>query len=164
MELGKTITILLFILSCGLYAQGHDHKEQRDKIKSLKVAYFTAELSLTPNEAEKFWPVYNAYADKQFELRFQKMRPMKKKLHSTVDSMDDKEALSILNQIESTEDEIYQNRKKLTANLKKVISPIKILKLIKAEDDFNKIILRQYKNHHSDRSDHSDRYSDSKDK
>ena len=149
MNVKKTITILLFILSCGLYAQGH--QGQRDKIKSLKVAYFTTELSLTPAEAEKFWPVYNAYHDKQFELRFQKMHPMKKKLENTVNSLDEKEALSVLNQIESTEDEIYQNRKKMISNLKKVISPSKILKLMIAEDDFKRIILRQYRNNHSEK-------------
>ena len=149
MNVKKTITILLFVLSCGLYAQGH--QGQRDKIKSLKVAYFTTELSLTPAEAEKFWPVYNAYDDKQFELRFQKMHPMKKKLENTVNSLDEKEALSVLNQIESTEDEIYQNRKKMISNLKKVISPSKILKLMIAEDDFKRIILRQYRNNHSEK-------------
>jgi Skp family chaperone for outer membrane proteins len=34
---------------------------QREKIKTLKVAYITKELNLTSGEAEKFWPVYNEY-------------------------------------------------------------------------------------------------------
>lgn len=32
---------------------------QNEAIKSQKIAFLTQELSLTPEEAEKFWPVYN---------------------------------------------------------------------------------------------------------
>ena len=36
-----------------------------DKIKAEKIAFITAELELTPAEAEKFWPVYNKMAGEQ---------------------------------------------------------------------------------------------------
>ncbi|MEY4504357.1 MAG: hypothetical protein RL154_651 [Pseudomonadota bacterium] len=32
-------------------------------IDALKVAYITKELNLTPDEAQKFWPVYNGFAN-----------------------------------------------------------------------------------------------------
>ena len=35
-------------------------KKQQD-IEALKVAFITKELDLTPDEAQKFWPVYNQY-------------------------------------------------------------------------------------------------------
>lgn len=38
-------------------------EKSQDEIKSQKIAFLTKELSLTPEEAEKFWPVYNK-ADK----------------------------------------------------------------------------------------------------
>ena len=47
--------------------------------------------------------------------------------------------------MESTEDELYQLKKKFVANLKGVISPIKILKLKKAEEGFNRKLLQQYR-------------------
>ena len=31
----------------------------REKIKAEKVAFLTTRMDLTPQEAEKFWPVYN---------------------------------------------------------------------------------------------------------
>jgi hypothetical protein len=46
-------------------------KRKREQIKVLKAAFFT-EIGFTTSEAEKFWPVYNTYDDKQFELRHQK--------------------------------------------------------------------------------------------
>ncbi len=36
-------------------------KKQQD-IEALKVAFISKELSLTPEEAQKFWPVYNQYS------------------------------------------------------------------------------------------------------
>ncbi len=35
----------------------------REKIKAQKIAFFTQELNLTSDEAAKFWPVYNSFAD-----------------------------------------------------------------------------------------------------
>lgn len=35
--------------------------ERRQKLEVLKVAYFTKHLSLSTEEAEKFWPLYNNY-------------------------------------------------------------------------------------------------------
>jgi len=133
----------MLLISFSFYAQG----PKKEKVKALKVAYLTNNLSLTTIEAEKFWPIYNAYDEKQFELRHEKMKMIKDKLDTeSVDNLTDKQASAMLSQIEDVEDDLYQNRKKFMASLKTVLSPVKILKLKKAEDDFNKTLLRQYKN------------------
>lgn len=44
------------------FAQGNGkgkHHHEFDQILSTKIAFFTQELSLTPDEAMKFWAVYN---------------------------------------------------------------------------------------------------------
>jgi hypothetical protein len=52
--------LTIFTLTLCLYqAQAQDSKEEM--LESLRVAYITKQLELTPNEAEKFWPVYNKY-------------------------------------------------------------------------------------------------------
>jgi hypothetical protein len=62
-----------------------------------------------------------------------------------INKMNDKEATAFLNQMESIEDELYQLRKKFIVNLKGVIPPIKIIKLKKAEEGFNRKLLKQYR-------------------
>jgi Spy/CpxP family protein refolding chaperone len=141
MKIKNVLTSLLLLLTIAVAAQDGKKREQ---IKALKTAFITTELSLTPDEAAKFWPVYNAYDEKQFELRHQKMRSLGKKFEGT-DSMTDKEALALIDQMDDYEDELYQNRKKFITNLKSIISPVKIIKLKKAEDDFNRKLLKQYK-------------------
>jgi len=121
--------------------------EKKEQINALKVAFITNNLSLTSAEAERFWPIYNTFEEKQFDLKRQKSISYNKKMvDETLDKMSDKEALAVLTQMEATEDELFQLRKKLIINLKSILSPVKIIKLKKAEEEFNKKLLQQYKN------------------
>ena len=144
------ITLLLLLLSISFYAQGKKMSERKEQIKekiyALKVAFITNELSLTSSEAEKFWPIYNSFEDKQFDLKHQKSISFIKKMDDeTLSKMSDKEALTVLTQMEASEDEVFQLRKKLIVSLKSILSPVKIIKLKKAEDEFNKKLLQQYR-------------------
>ncbi|WP_306354341.1 sensor of ECF-type sigma factor [Flavobacterium sp. MFBS3-15] len=143
----KMLLPLLLLFSVSLFAQGDkDKKEKREQIKALKVSFLTTELKLTADESEKFWPVYNAYEEKQYKIRHDKMRQIIKKIDEVgTDKMSDKDALSYLNQLEDADEELFNLRKKLVADLKPIIGPARILKLKKAEDDFNKKLLHKYK-------------------
>ncbi|MEM0542383.1 sensor of ECF-type sigma factor [Flavobacterium sp. j3] len=143
----KIILVILISFSAFGFAQnGLLIKGKRDKIKSLKIAFITDELSLTSEESAKFWPIYNAFEEKQQDIRKQKMKGYLDRIDDdSLNKMSEKEASTLLLQMESTEDELYQAKKKLISNLKGVIPPIKILKLKKAEEDFNRKLLQQYR-------------------
>lgn len=145
MKTTKLLTAFLFLISFSIFAQGR-FQEKKAQIKALKVAFLTDELKLTATEAEKFWPLYNAYDAKQNELRQQKLKSLLSRMdEGAIDKMSDKEATAFLSQVENTEEEVYLNRKKFVASLKNVIAPVKILKLKKAEEDFNRKLLKQYR-------------------
>jgi hypothetical protein len=141
----NSLTAFFVLISLSFYAQGKHFEEKKDKIKSLKIAFLTTELNLNPDEAAKFWPIYNAFEDNQFELRRQKMKSFLKKEDNNLNKLTDKEASALLAKMESNEDEMRQLQKKLITNLKGVISPVKIIKLKKAEEDFNKKLLQQFR-------------------
>jgi len=139
-------SILLLFVSCTFYAQGERMKEKREQVKALKVAFLTTELNLTPGEAEKFWPIYNTFDDKQFELRHQKIKAYMKRMNDeSFDTMSEKEAKTLLDQIENTEEELFLLRKKFIANLRGILPAVKIIKLKKSEEDFNRKLLHQYR-------------------
>lgn len=136
------ITVLFLMCSITFYSQ----ETKNEKIKSLKIAHITKTLDLTTSEAEKFWPIYNTFENKQMGLRMTKMKKMRRDLKiESLENISDAEANILLTQMDDLEDEIVQNKKKLTNDLRKVISPTKILKLRLAEDDFNKSLLKQYR-------------------
>lgn len=122
------------------------NKEKIEKVKALKVAYITKELSLTSAEAEKFWPIYNTYDEKQFDLRHTKMRTiMKKYKDDGLDKLNDKEAATILSEMESIDEELVALRKKFVKEAKEIIGAKKVLQLKKAEEEFTRTLFKQYK-------------------
>lgn len=143
----KILSVLLVIISLNAFAQdGPFVRKKKEQIKSMKIAFITNELSLTPDEATKFWPLFNAFEDKQQEIKKQKMKSyLERSDDDSFDKLTDKEATTMLAQMESSEDELYQVKKKFVGSLKGVISPIKILKLKKAEENFNRKLLQQYR-------------------
>ena len=139
----KFIVPILFLLATTFsIAQGH--KEKQEKIKALKVAYITEQLELTADEAQKFWPIYNDYQEKQFDLRHEKMRSILNKLEiGTIEKLSEKEASSLLDQMENIEENLFLLQKKFTKDLQGIVSDKKIMKLKKAEGDFNRHLLKQ---------------------
>ena len=145
MKTTKLVLIILVLFSIHSFSQPK-FDEKKEQIKTLKVGFITNELSLTPDEASRFWPIYNAFDDKQFELRHQKMKAFKSRMEGdALDKMSEKDAATFLTQMESNEEELYLTRKKFIVSLKGILSPIKIIKLKKAEDDFNRKLLQQYR-------------------
>jgi hypothetical protein len=150
MKIKNFFPLLFLLFSLNFYAQSEKMKHKKEQIKTLKVAFLTTELDLTPNEAEKFWPIYNSYDDQQFDLRHQKMKPLMKKLNDeTLSKMTENEATSLLAQMQTADQEMFILRKKMFANLKGTIPAVKILKLRKSEEDFNRKLLQQYRDNAS---------------
>ncbi|MBW1655315.1 sensor of ECF-type sigma factor [Flavobacterium quisquiliarum] len=146
MKIKNILPLLIFLTSFSFFAQNGKIDEKREKIKAFKVSFLTTELELTSTEAEKFWPIYNAYDDKQFDLKHLKMKTYIRKLNDdNINNLSEKDAVTLLSQIESTDKELYVLREKYMASLKKILSAKKILKLKKSEDDFNRKLLQQYR-------------------
>ncbi len=121
-------------------------QEKKEQIKALKVAFITTELNLTPEEAAKFWPIFNAFEDKQKEIKKQKLRAyLDQSDANSFDKLSEKDAATLLTQMESAEDDLFQSKKKFISNLKGILPSVKILKLKKAEEQFNKKLLQQYR-------------------
>ncbi|TDP60886.1 sensor of ECF-type sigma factor [Flavobacterium dankookense] len=136
--------ILLITTTLSFSQNGRLLKQKKEQVKSIKVAYITNELNLTPDEATKFWPLYNEFEEKQNQIRREKLKAHLNRIDDTdFDNLSEKEATTLLAQMESSEDELHLLRKKFVANLKNVLPATKILKLKKAEDGFNKKLLQQ---------------------
>ena len=58
----------LFIFNLAT-AQQKPTPADREKIESMKVTFLNNKMNLTPEEAQKFWPVYNQYKNEVKALR-----------------------------------------------------------------------------------------------
>ena len=64
-----TVSILLLFVTLTAFGQTKStHSERHEKIQSMKIAYLTDKLQLKPEEAQKFWPVFNEYDAQRHDL------------------------------------------------------------------------------------------------
>ena len=141
----KAKLLLTLFLSFSLSVFSQDHKEKRDQIKALKVSFLTTELNLTSDESAKFWPVYNTYEEKEYQIRHDKMRSIIKKIDQAGNTLTEKDANTYLTQLQEAEEELLALRKKMVTELKPIIGAVKVIKLQKAEFDFKRKLLSKYR-------------------
>lgn len=137
--------IFLFIQFTWVQAQ----EDRYEKIKSIKIAYITEQLSLTTAEAEIFWPVYN-----NFENRRNKIRDERRKV--TDYFRDNDESMSD-NDIKKTLDEYIgsfttENNLLIEYNKKlgEILPPKKVMKLHMAEIQFRHHLIEQLREQRRD--------------
>lgn len=143
----KSIRIILFIL-CGLIgstvavrAQDEAQNPGLERIRAAQIAYLSKELDLSPEEAQKFWPVYNQYSKEVETLIAERKRTMKD-LRQNPDPADPT--------AQATQDLKYQQRMldiktRYKDQFVKVLPAQKVNTLYRAERDFRQALLREYK-------------------
>tara|TARA_R110002050_G_scaffold300364_1_gene469403 strand:- start:11767 stop:12213 length:447 start_codon:yes stop_codon:yes gene_type:complete len=138
----KKIILPLFVLllSVSTFAQ-----KGREKIKALKVSFITERLELTEQEAQKFWPIYNAYDDVTTKIKYSDIRHIRHEIKQNIDTISDERANELLNQLSNLEKKLYEEDIKLVSKLKKVISPKKIMLLKISEEDFKRKLFDKFK-------------------
>ena len=118
------LPILFFLLSCTInsWAQGDvnqpDPKKERD-IEALKVAYLSRELELSPEEAQRFWPLYNQYS---------------REMRSAV--TDDQDILD-------RDEKVLNLRKRYRDEFGRVLGPQRVNRMYGAEGRFRQLLLKQ---------------------
>jgi len=93
------------------------------RIEALKVAYLTKKLSLSPEEAQRFWPVYNKYVA---EVRKQRIDQHK----------------SNVPQLER-EEKLLETRKKYSSEFRKSLGEAKTNSFFQAEKEFGNYLRKE---------------------
>lgn len=120
----KTIIFFIAVFTVSSLAAQEPQRKmmgQRQNIEVLKVAYFTKHLSLTTEEAEKFWPMYNSYTGEVKKAR-----------------QDNKE------DILAFEEAVLNIRKKYKGELKKIlVTDDRVNKALLAEREFMNVVRKE---------------------
>ncbi|HET8855574.1 MAG TPA: hypothetical protein VFM60_06595 [Salinimicrobium sp.] len=134
-------SFLFFGCLPGFSQQSDRHRE---KIEALKTAYITEGLDLSPEEAQIFWPIYNEYTEKRRDLYRKEYADIEK-----LECISEDEANSMLEEYVSLERKDYLLKKNFYQDLRKLFSAKEIIKLKKVEDDFNRKMIKEYRERHS---------------
>lgn len=134
------IPIITLFISINTFSQS-----KRDKIKALKVSFITERLELTQEEAQKFWPIYNAYEDETSKIKHEDLRKISWEIKENIETLSNERAIELLNQIEKTTNKLHEEEVNLNKSLKKFIPAKKIILLKIAEEDFKRKLFDQFK-------------------
>ncbi len=137
----KTLILILLIATTTFYGQ---RRPDREKIKSLKVAYITEKLDLSSKEAEVFWPIYNEHEKSQENLRKKERVKMRSKDWDFT-NVSDKDLKEYIELQLWYKDEKHKLEMAFFKNVTQKLSPKKALRLIKAEQNFHRHLIKQYR-------------------
>jgi hypothetical protein len=116
----KILLLILFFLNFSYFC--YSQKDEKLKqAEAIQIAYLTKELGLTPEEAEKFWPVFNNYKG---EIK-------RTKAENPGD-------------VVATEEKILNVKRKYQGEFKKVLSDDKrVNKIFSADQKFRDLLKRE---------------------
>lgn len=115
-------TFFTFLSIKGL-AQDENSEPNGGKLEALKIAYLTKKLNLTPEEAQRFWPVYNQYANEIKSARKDQKQTNSSELE--------------------TEDKILKIRKKYNNEFGRALSAEKVNTFFRSERDFGDFVKKE---------------------
>ncbi|HEY4798337.1 MAG TPA: Spy/CpxP family protein refolding chaperone, partial [Bacteroidia bacterium] len=119
---------------------------RKEKVESMRIGFLTQKLDLTPEEAQKFWPVYNEFHKKREELH-KKHREEIKDSKDNFDSLSDKQIEAIVDNEMVFRQKNLDLEKEYHSKFKAVLPIKKVAKLYRAEDQFSHHLLDQISHH-----------------
>lgn len=134
-----TLFIAFIMTAASTFAQN-----KRENIQTMKIAFITEKLDLTPQEAQQFWPLYNQYSDKMKDLR-KKRRQDNREARSNFDELSDKEVEQLVNNDLTIRQKELDLQKEYNEKFKSVLPIKKIAKLYAAEEQFKVVLINKLK-------------------
>jgi len=136
----KIIGLLFFVL---MSSTGFSQSQSaQDKIEAARIALINQRLDLSPEEAEKFWPLYREYSKQRESLKREYLNARKE---FRAEGMSEEESKRLLDIGLALKERELDLDKKYTQRLNTVISNRQLIALRKAEDDFRKMLLERLK-------------------
>jgi hypothetical protein len=134
------IFLWIFISFAGLKASAQN--PAREKLDAYKVAFFTKRLNLTPQEAEKFWPVYNEFQNKRNAVQLERAG-ISRNVNLNELNMSEKELVDAADKLISLEVQEANLALEYHKKFKEILSPVKVVRLYQAENQYRMQLLQE---------------------
>lgn len=129
----KKLVLILFLFYSSHYLQAQPGKN----LQAQKVAYFTDNLGLTPEEAAKFWPLYNEMRSQIKATRLEEME------NRDIADMTEVEASKFIDDQLLREEKVLSIKKKYATEMRKVLPAKKVAMLPGVERKFNRELIKR---------------------
>ncbi len=141
----SSLFVILFAVAASAQPKEFNHAERWEKFQSEKVAFLTSKLELTPEEAQKFWPVYNQMEKERWEVQ-KSRREMEERVLSAEETMSDIKIRQLTREFAGNMQKEADILTNYNEKLLEVLPPRKVLKLYKAENEFRVYMIKKFRN------------------
>jgi hypothetical protein len=115
--------------------------EKREEIESYRIAFLTQKLSLTPEEAQRFWPVFNQFTAEMKTVKAN--RVSKRDMKNDIQNQSDKDVEKMVDGEIAIRQQELDVVKKYHTQFKQILPIKKVAILYRAEDEFKKELLEK---------------------
>ncbi len=140
----KLLLTTLFLAVALTTALAQPAERLKDRVRSQRIAIYTEVLSLTSEEAEGFWPIYNQFLEDREKVQ-DELKGIRR------DNLNDSEAEAQVKKYLELRQRELDLEKDMVQKMRKVISMQKIGKIPEAEREFRKIVLERLKDRAEER-------------
>ena len=140
----KKIFILCLAFAALTTGKSYAQEPVREKIEAYRIAFFTKRLNLTPQEAQRFWPVYNEFQGKKNQIQLEKVR-LNRNFNQNELNMSDKEMIEAGDRFIALEVQGANLAQEYHLKFKEILSPVKVLRLYQAENQYKLQLLQELK-------------------
>ncbi len=135
------IFLLLFLVSPLMAEPTPPDGQGNEKIEALKIGFITNKLKLTPEESQKFWPVFNQYEAEKKQIRQSTIGTVKElKEDGDFTNAEAEQAITKYVEFKAKDLDLI---KKYVSEFRKILPATKVAKLITAEEHFKKMLMKQ---------------------
>ncbi|MDP4222978.1 MAG: hypothetical protein Q8868_06660 [Bacteroidota bacterium] len=138
----KNRIIISIVLAALITGAALAQNPNMERLNAYKIAFFTKKLNLTEKEAEKFWPVYNEYQDSRNKLQVERQQIMRNFNQNEL-NMSEKEMTEAADKLISLEVREASFTQEFHNKIKTVLSPVKVMRLYQAENQYRIQLLNQ---------------------
>ena len=139
----RLLSLAALFLSLAAAAQAQDGQpsggQRLGQLENAKIAFITNRVSLTQDQAQKFWPLYNKFSDRRRELN----RNGRLLRRNITEGMTDQQLRESFTQSFNTRQQELNLEKDYFEKFQKVISLRQVVQLFQAERDFTKEVIKR---------------------
>ena len=135
------ILALSLLTALSSFAQRNENQDfDRERLQAARIAFITSRLELNPDQAEKFWPIYNEYIEKR-ETNLREMAGLFPRRNEI--TLSDQEAKKALERRFSIQRKMIDEEEKFVKEVSQVISYAQVMKLNGIARDFTRMIYQR---------------------
>lgn len=139
----KNVLFVIVLIAASLSGQAQKQMSNgntKSKLEAARIAMITERLNLNPAQAEKFWPLYNQFAQERRTMQQQALQARK---GMDMQHLTEEQSKKLVRAHQKFKQDKLDLENKYVDRINNVISARQIVALKKAEDDFRKMILNR---------------------